>query len=147
MLAKKALFTPEGSFCRLHRRLTRAKQRKTAEERYSCIPVSKEAVFRSRLDQADAPTMWPEKQKYPTDEEYFTSLNHNPEEAAARGKWTDLDFLKRVSELNSNLNTTQSADYHCHGWKPMIVAMMCFWFMVVLSFISKLMLCIFMIFV
>lgn len=66
--------------------------------------------------EADAPTMWPEKQKYPTDEEYFTSLNHNPEEAAARGKWTDLDFLKRVSELNPKLNTTQFADYHGHGW-------------------------------
>lgn len=66
--------------------------------------------------ESDAPAMWPEKQKYPTTEETFTSLNHNPEEAAIRGKWTDLDFLKRVSELNPKLNTTQFADYHGHGW-------------------------------
>jgi len=66
--------------------------------------------------EADAPSMWPEKQKYPTDEEYYTSMSHNPEEAAVRGKWTDLDFLKRVSELNPKLNTTQFADYHGHGW-------------------------------
>jgi hypothetical protein len=66
--------------------------------------------------ESDAPAMWPEKQKYPTDEEKFTSLKHNPEEAAMRGKWTDIDFLKRVSDLNPQLKTTQFADYHGHGW-------------------------------
>ncbi len=66
--------------------------------------------------EADAPQMWPEKQKYPTTEETYASLLHNPEEAAIRGKWTDLDFLKRVSDLNPKLNTTQFADYHGHGW-------------------------------
>ncbi len=66
--------------------------------------------------EADAPAMWPEKQKYPTTDEYYKSLEHNPEEAAVRGKWSDVDFLKRVSELNPQLNTTQFADYHGHGW-------------------------------
>ena len=66
--------------------------------------------------EADAPKMWPEKQRYPTMEESFNSLKHNPEEAAIRGKWSDMDFLKRVSELNPELNTTQFADYHGHGW-------------------------------
>ncbi len=66
--------------------------------------------------ESDAPFMWPEKQKYPTDEEYYKSMQHNPEEAAARGKWTDIDFLKRVSDLNPQLNNTQFADYHGHGW-------------------------------
>jgi len=66
--------------------------------------------------ESDAPHMWPEKQKYPTDAEAYKSLDHNPEEAAIRGKWTDIDFLKRVSELNPKLNTTQFADYHGHGW-------------------------------
>ena len=66
--------------------------------------------------EADAPSMWPQKQKYPTSEEEYTSLQHNPEEAAIRGKWTDIDFLKRVSDLNPNLKTTQFADYHGHGW-------------------------------
>lgn len=66
--------------------------------------------------ESDAPSMWPEKQRYPTTEETYASMLHNPEEAAIRGKWTDLDFLKRVSELNPKLNTTQFADYHGHGW-------------------------------
>jgi hypothetical protein len=66
--------------------------------------------------EADAPAMWPEKQKYPTIEEQYESQKRNPEEAAARGKWSDIDFLKRVSELNPKLNTTQFADYHGHGW-------------------------------
>jgi hypothetical protein len=66
--------------------------------------------------EADAPTMWPEKQRYPTTEEQYRSQKHNPEEAAARGKWTDIDFLKRVSDLNPKLQTTQFADYHGHGW-------------------------------
>lgn len=66
--------------------------------------------------EADAPLMWPEKQKYPTIKEQYRSQEHNPEEAAARGKWTDIDFLKRVSDLNPKLQTTQFADYHGHGW-------------------------------
>lgn len=66
--------------------------------------------------ESDAPHMWPEKQKYPTDAEMRASLNRNPEEAAARGKWSDPEFLKDVSTLNSKLKDTQFADYHGHGW-------------------------------
>ncbi|MGV3742643.1 MAG: hypothetical protein ACO1NO_10075, partial [Burkholderiaceae bacterium] len=66
--------------------------------------------------ESDAPHMWPEKQKYPTDEETFKSLQKNPEEAATRGKWSDPEFLKNVSGLNSKLKDTQFADYHGHGW-------------------------------
>lgn len=66
--------------------------------------------------ESDAPFMWPEKQKYPTNEETWQSFNHNPEEAAVRGKWSDLEFLKHVSELNPKLKNTQFADYHGHGW-------------------------------
>jgi hypothetical protein len=66
--------------------------------------------------EADAPSMWPEKQQYPNAEAQYRSQKHNPEEAAIRGKWTDIDFLKRVSDLNPKLQTTQFADYHGHGW-------------------------------
>jgi hypothetical protein len=66
--------------------------------------------------EADAPTMWPKQQKYPSMKEQYESQKHNPEEAAVRGKWTDIDFLKRVSDLNPRLQTTQFADYHGHGW-------------------------------
>ncbi|MCR2746564.1 hypothetical protein [Limnobacter parvus] len=66
--------------------------------------------------ESDAPHMWPEKQRYPTDSEMREILDRNPEEAAVRGKWSDPEFLKNVSSLNSKLKDTQFADYHGHGW-------------------------------
>ena len=66
--------------------------------------------------EADAPFMWPEKQKYPTDEEARRILDRNPEEAAIRGKWGDPAFLEEGSGLNPKLKDTQFADYHGHGW-------------------------------
>ncbi len=83
--------------------------------------------------ESDAPHMWPEEQVYfsandvrrgasPKPEQI---LDHhkvreihrrNPEEASARGKWADIEFVKRVSELNPELSDTQFADYHGHGW-------------------------------
>ncbi len=66
--------------------------------------------------ESDAPSMWPKQQRNPTDEELHQSLEHNPEEAAARGLWTDNQFLKNVIDLNSTLKDTQFADYHGHGW-------------------------------
>jgi hypothetical protein len=66
--------------------------------------------------ESDAPHMWPEKQKYPTDKEARDILERNPEEAAIRGKWSDPEFLKEVSGLNPKLKDTQFADYHGHGW-------------------------------
>ena len=66
--------------------------------------------------ESDAPAMWPEKQKYPTAEEIRAVNDRNPEGAAPRGKWADVDFLAHVSELNPKLHDTQFADYHGHGW-------------------------------
>lgn len=66
--------------------------------------------------EADAPAMWPEKQKYPTAAEIRKVLDRNPEGAAPRGKWADLDFLRNVFSLNKQLKDTQFADYHGHGW-------------------------------
>jgi hypothetical protein len=66
--------------------------------------------------ESDAPAMWPEKQKYPSNAEMFDILSRNPEEAAIRGKWGDVEFLKKVWELNPTLEHTQFADYHGHGW-------------------------------
>jgi hypothetical protein len=59
--------------------------------------------------EADAPFMWPEKQKYPTTEEIRHVLDRNPEGAAPKGNWGDLDFLRRVFDLNNKLNDTQCA--------------------------------------
>ncbi|MEZ0243043.1 MAG: multiheme c-type cytochrome, partial [Sphingomonas sp.] len=66
--------------------------------------------------ESDAPSMWPEKQKYPTAAEMHSILERNPEGAAVRGKWGDLDFLRNVYDLNPTLKDTQFADYHSHGW-------------------------------
>lgn len=66
--------------------------------------------------ESDAPFMWPEKQYYPTEEEKRHTLDRNPEGASPRGKWKDIDFVLGVSELNPQLNDTQFADYHGHGW-------------------------------
>jgi len=66
--------------------------------------------------ESDAPAMWPQEQAYPTSEEIHEVLERNPEGAAPRGKWADTDFLEAVSELNPELNDTQFADYHGHGW-------------------------------
>lgn len=66
--------------------------------------------------ESDAPFMWPAQQKYPTAAEVRAVLDRNPEGAAPRGKWADLDFLRNVYDLNPLLKDTQFADYHGHGW-------------------------------
>ena len=66
--------------------------------------------------ESDAPHMWPKEQKYPTAAEVREVIKRNPEGAAPRGKWADLDFLRNVYDLNEDLSDTQFADYHGHGW-------------------------------
>jgi hypothetical protein len=66
--------------------------------------------------ESDAPAMWPEKQVYPTEAEKRKILDRNPEGAAPRGRWADVNFLKNVWENNRTLKDTQFADYHGHGW-------------------------------
>ena len=67
-------------------------------------------------EETDAGVMYPKKQKYPTSEQNIASQMSNPDEAAARGNWSDPGFLERVSELNPYLKHTQFADFHGHGW-------------------------------
>ncbi len=66
--------------------------------------------------ETDGEFMYPAKQKNPTPAELTRRLRDNPEAAAARGLWGDLDFLEKVAELNPKLKNTQFADYHGHGW-------------------------------
>jgi hypothetical protein len=66
--------------------------------------------------ESDAPLMWPEEQQYPDASETHEVLERNPEGAAPRGKWADVDFLKGVWELNDQTKDTTFADYHGHGW-------------------------------
>jgi hypothetical protein len=66
--------------------------------------------------ESDGEFMYPAVQKNPTEREMAASLERNPEAAAARGLWSDPDFLEKVAELNPKLKQTQFADYHGHGW-------------------------------
>jgi hypothetical protein len=66
--------------------------------------------------ESDAPSMWPKQQRYPSASETRAVNDRNPEGAAPRGNWGDVDFLGRVSDLNPQLKDTQFADYHGHGW-------------------------------
>ncbi|CAN5175783.1 hypothetical protein BH11PSE5_BH11PSE5_18760 [soil metagenome] len=66
--------------------------------------------------ESDAPLMWPKKQKYPTAAEVHETLERNPEGAAPKGNWSDVDFLRNVYDLNEKAKDTQFADYHGHGW-------------------------------
>ncbi|MEM7482974.1 MAG: hypothetical protein AAF481_17500 [Acidobacteriota bacterium] len=66
--------------------------------------------------ETDGENLWPEEQRYPTPAERRTALAANPEGAVVRGLWNDPEVLAAVSELNPELEHTQFADYHGHGW-------------------------------
>jgi hypothetical protein len=67
-------------------------------------------------NETDGELMYPEEQKHLTAEDYIRATESNPNEAAARGHWSDPDFLANVSDLNPHLRHTQFADFHGHGW-------------------------------
>ena len=67
-------------------------------------------------NETDGELMYPKHQKDPTAEEFVASLMSNPDETAARGKWSDPEFLRDVVDLNPYLKHTQFADFHGHGW-------------------------------
>ncbi|MGH8472721.1 MAG: hypothetical protein ACREVJ_09780, partial [Gammaproteobacteria bacterium] len=83
--------------------------------------------------ESDAPRMWPKDQLYVSSwdagllsgvdpkqiighQKAFEITTRNPEEAAMRGLWGDVDFLKTVWDRNPEMKDTQFADYHGHGW-------------------------------
>jgi hypothetical protein len=84
--------------------------------------------------ESDADLMWPgpenrlpargadeesrfRQQRYPTASEVHAVLDRNPEGAAPRGLWADVEFLREVYDrVNPLARTTQFADYHGHGW-------------------------------
>ena len=74
-------------------------------------PLADDPHFRGEKDRKEFT-----EQKNPSDEELVRSIVKNPNAAAARGLWGDLDFLEKVAELNPKLKETQFADYHGHGW-------------------------------
>lgn len=67
-------------------------------------------------NETDGELMYPHEQHNPTAEELIQSQMSNPDEAAARGLWSDPEFLANVSDLNPQARHTQFADFHGHGW-------------------------------
>ena len=56
------------------------------------------------------------KQFYPNAKQVREVLDRNPEGAAPKGLWRDVEFLRNVYDLNEDAEDTQFADYHGHGW-------------------------------
>ena len=69
-------------------------------------------------NEVDGEFMYPPEQHDPTEEERHQVWLRNPEGSAPRGLWADVEFLKKVGspEFNQQLNHTQFADFHGHGW-------------------------------
>jgi hypothetical protein len=67
-------------------------------------------------EETDGELMYPQKEKYPTAEQITNAQLANPDEAAAKGLWSDPEFLEKLSELNGSTRHTQFADFHGHGW-------------------------------
>ncbi len=67
-------------------------------------------------NETDGEFMYPAQQRDPTPEELANSQMRNPNEIAARGLWSDPEFLENVYDLNDRLQHTQFADFHGHGW-------------------------------
>lgn len=66
--------------------------------------------------ETDGEPMYPREQKRLTAEQEQQANMSDPNEASARGNWSDPEFLANVSELNPSLRHTQFADYTGHGW-------------------------------
>jgi hypothetical protein len=69
-------------------------------------------------NEADGEFMYPPQQRNPTEEERYQTALRNPEGAAARGLWSNRKFLEKVGspEFNKQLQQSQFADFHSHGW-------------------------------
>jgi hypothetical protein len=67
-------------------------------------------------EETDGEYLYPKTQHDPTPAELDLAGRFNPEQAAARGLWSDPKFLFEVSKLNPQLRKAQFSDYHGHGW-------------------------------
>lgn len=69
-------------------------------------------------NEVDGEKMYPKEQHDPSQQELHQAELRDPEGATDRGKWRDVDFLRQVGspEFNKQLDKTQFADFHSHGW-------------------------------
>src|SRR5262249_24878937 len=65
-------------------------------------------------NEMDGGKMYDKEQHDPSESEYRTIRDRNPEGSAARGKWRDVGFLKQVGteDFNKDNKFTQFADFH-----------------------------------
>ena len=69
-------------------------------------------------NEMDGEHMWPAEQRHPNADEQNRVQTRNPEGSAVRGLWSDTAFLEKTGtpEFNQQLQHTQFADFHSHGW-------------------------------
>jgi hypothetical protein len=67
-------------------------------------------------EETDGELMYPKVGKTLTSQQLSEAQMSNPDEAAARGLWSNPDFLANLTDLNTQTKHTQFADYHGHGW-------------------------------
>src|SRR6185295_18866276 len=68
-------------------------------------------------NETDGEFMYPKQQRYLSAEQQAQVSLHNPEATAARGLWSDPEFLANLyKDVNPKLQHTQFADFHGHGW-------------------------------
>ena len=69
-------------------------------------------------NEVDGGHMYPKVERDVSQEDRSRVAARNPEGSAARGLWSDVEFLKKVGtpEFNSKLQNTQFGDFHSHGW-------------------------------
>jgi hypothetical protein len=69
-------------------------------------------------NEMDGQHMWPVQQARPSASDQNRIETRNPERSAIRGLWSDADFLEKTGtpDFNQQLQHTQFADFHSHGW-------------------------------
>src|SRR5579872_5902205 len=69
-------------------------------------------------NEVDGDKMYPKEQRHPSPAEQQRIQKRDPERTAIRGYWADVNFLEKTGtpEFNSQLQNTQFADFHSHGW-------------------------------
>jgi hypothetical protein len=67
-------------------------------------------------EETEGHLMYPHHRKKLSSEQFVRAAMFNPDEAAAFGKWSDPEFLANITDLNGEMNKTQFADFHSHGW-------------------------------
>lgn len=67
-------------------------------------------------EETEGRLMYPAKEKKLSAEKIINSLMSNPDEIAARGNWSNPEFLDNIVRLNDQMSKTQFADFHSHGW-------------------------------